>query len=348
MHERTRQRWAMVARLTFLSAVLGAVYGYARSGPFGFVEGAVNGLLIGSVLTTCETFFMDAPAGAQIRRLPVGVAFALKIALYTAVILPGLYAGTEIGAWLSGDPRADIALATSMLFSFAAAAIVNTVLIIRRLIGPTLTALLVGRYRHAREEERAVLFLDLRGSTSLAERLGNARFVEFLDRVIFAATEPIAAAGGTIYRYVGDEIIVTWPLARGRVDPRCLACPFAIDEAIARDRMAWEREYGAVPSFRAGLHAGPVVVSELGDIKREIVLLGDTMNTTARITDLCRDAGRPYLASAAALAAGELPPGLAAESLGHVALRGKVAGLELFALTRAAVSPVTDSMPAFG
>jgi adenylate cyclase len=334
MRERTRQRWMMTARLTALSATLGAVYGFARSGGFGLAEGAVNGLLIGGILSASEIFITEAPAGARLRRLPVSVAFALRIALYAAVILPGLQTGTRFGAWLTGDPDPEVALASSTLFSFVAAALVNTVLIVRRLIGPTLTALLVGRYRRARAEERALLFLDLRGSTALAERLGDARFVEFLDRVIFAATEPIVAAGGTIYRYVGDEIIVTWPLRRGRVDARCLACPFAIADAIEAERAAWLRDYGEVPAFRAGLHAGPVVVSELGDVKREIVLIGDAMNVTARIAELCRGAGRPYLASAAAVHAAALPAGLRADSIGRVALRGRAEELELFAVER--------------
>ena len=342
MRERTRQRWAMVVRLTLLSAALGGAYGLSRNGVAGLAGGTINGLVIGGILSACEIFYIEAPVGAPLRRLPVGVAFALKIALYTAVILPGLHAGTWLSDWLGGDGERHVA--AEVAFSFTVAAVVNTVLVVRRLIGPTLTALIVGRYRRARAEERALLFLDLRGSTALAERLGNERFAEFLDRVIFAATEPIMASGGTIYRYVGDEIIVTWPARRGRIDPRCLACPPAIEDAIAAERAAWERDFGAVPAFRAGLHAGPVVVSELGDVKREIVLLGDAMNTTSRIADFCRGAGRACIASAAVLGAARLPPDLRAESLGRVALRGKAAAIELYAIERRMPS-VTAARP---
>jgi adenylate cyclase len=158
--------------------------------------------------------------------------------------------------------------------------------------------------------------------------------MRFLDRMIHAATEPIVEAGGEIYRYVGDEIIVTWPVRRGDADPRSLACPFAIEEAIARERESWQREYGIVPAFRAALHAGPLVVSELGDVKREIVLLGDVMNTASRILDICRDIGRDVLVSADALAAAALPPQLRMDGIGRPELRGKASGIELFALAR--------------
>jgi adenylate cyclase len=49
--------------------------------------------------------------------------------------------------------------------------------------------------------------------------------------------------------------------------------------------------------LRCGLHAGPLIVGEMGDIKREIVMLGDTMNTAARIEEACRTTGRDVSAS---------------------------------------------------
>jgi adenylate cyclase len=43
------------------------------------------------------------------------------------------------------------------------------------------------------------------------------------------------------------------------------------------------------PQVRASLHCGPVVVGEMGSVKKEIALLGDTLNTAARLVDACRD-----------------------------------------------------------
>src|SRR5262249_51717082 len=146
-----------------------------------------------------------------------------------------------------------------------------------------LLALITGRYHRPRAEDRIVLFMDLRGSTELAERLGDERFHRFLNQVFFDLTDPILEAGGEIYRYVGDEVIVTWAVGRGAKDAACLVCWFDIVAALARRRDAYLRDYAAEPRLRAAIHAGPLIVGEMGDVKREIVMLGDTMNTASRI-----------------------------------------------------------------
>jgi adenylate cyclase len=89
-------------------------------------------------------------------------------------------------------------------------------------------------------------------------------------------------------------------------------------------------------SFRAGLHCGPVVIGEMGTIKREIALIGDAMNTAARIVDSCRDNGEAVIVSAALLQQLTIPPGIAARALGPIQLRGKKSPIELFALEAAA------------
>ena len=95
------------------------------------------------------------------------------------------------------------------------------------------------------------------------------------------------------------------------------------------------KRYGGVtPSFWAGLHLGPVVTGEVGTVKHEIVYLGDTLNTAARIEQACRTYGRRFLASADVIEALELPPNVARESLGPIELRGVASSVELLAISR--------------
>ena len=82
-----------------------------------------------------------------------------------------------------------------------------------------------GRYRRPRVEDRVLLFIDMESSTVIAERLGEASFLDFLNRFVADVTESIVAQRGTIHKYVGDEIIVTWPLADGLRDGRCVRAP---------------------------------------------------------------------------------------------------------------------------
>jgi adenylate cyclase len=72
----------------------------------------------------------------------------------------------------------------------------------------------------------------------------------------------------------------------------------------------------------------------MGSVKREIVFLGDTVNTAARIQELCRQTGDRVLASADLIDRLELPPAIAKRSLGDLRLRGKGADLALYALTK--------------
>jgi adenylate cyclase len=113
---------------------------------------------------------------------------------------------------------------------------------------------------------------------------------------------------------------------------------------LARRRADYERAFGVAPRLRAAFHAGPLIVGEMGDVKREIVLLGDVMNTASRIEEACRTTGHDAIASGAVMAGLTLPPGIAALGLGPMALRGKAEPIELFALSRAAegVEPVSD------
>jgi adenylate cyclase len=80
------------------------------------------------------------------------------------------------------------------------------------------------------------------------------------------------------------------------------------------------------------VHAGPLVAGEIGGFKREIALLGDTMNTAARIEQACRDTGHDLLASKPMLELTDRPADIVATSIGAHLLRGKSESIELFAL----------------
>ena len=158
-------------------------------------------------------------------------------------------------------------------------------------------------------ESRVFLFIDMEGSTGLAERLGPLAFHRLVNRFVDDLTQPIVAARGEIHRYVGDELIATWKLEEGIADGRCVAACFAAIDQLARRAPDYRREFGAAVTVSAGLHCGPVVTGEMGSVKREIVFLGDTVNTAARIQELCRETGDRVLASADLIDRLELPRG---------------------------------------
>jgi len=330
-----------------LSAALGA----ATSTPYEpgrVVFWTLTSGLCGLVLSAAETV-LQGPAAATLRRLPVALVFGLRMLLYGAVLLVAIAVVASLMRLLSAPlPRgADVVSLQTVIVAAGIALAVNLGFTLRALLGAgTLSSLLTGRYHWPQREERIVMFLDVVGSTQLAERLGDIEFLGFLNSVFFDLTDPVLETGGEIYRYVGDEMIITWPLPRVIRDAACIVCLFEMHATLARRREHYIRRFGAAPGLRAALHAGPLVVGEMGDVKREIVLLGDTMNTTARIEEACRTTGHDYIASGAVVhALASLPPGVRAENLGVIQLRGKAGSLELFALQGADSSTVAETLP---
>jgi len=218
---------------------------------------------------------------------------------------------------------------------FAASVVIGALFELTRLIGGrVLFNVIIGRYRRPTREQRVLLFLDIVGSTSLAESMGELRMHQLLTRFFFDIDGAILAHRGEVHAYVGDEVIVTWRLAAKPSERRCLDCFFAIQDRIAEKADSYRREFGLVPNFRAGVHAGPVVISECGDSRRQIAYFGDTMNVAARLQEHCKQVGRALLVSADLLRLVRPDGDLVLEALGPTQLRGRAAAIEVFAVER--------------
>ena len=325
---------------TALAAALGAAYSemhvLQRGGQalavYGLARGAVTGAVIAGILTTFDGFVLRGPLGAPLRRAPFTVHVAVRTGIYLIVILLGL----KLGEWVFPAPGERGVESVDVLFSLAAAFVFAFIQEVNSLLGQNvLINFIFGRYYAPRLESRVFLFLDMEGSTGLAERLGPLAFHRLVKSFVNDLTQPIVAARGEIHRYIGDEVIATWKLEEGVAGGRCVAACFGAIDRLARRAPDYRREFGAAATVRAGLHCGPVVTGEMGTVRKEIVFLGDTVNTAARIQELCRQTGDRVLASADLVDRLELPSGIAKRSLGDLRLRGKDADLELYALTKA-------------
>jgi adenylate cyclase len=194
-----------------------------------------------------------------------------------------------------------------------------------------LFAFAAGRYRRPRREERVLLYIDLCGSTALAERLGEERFLDLLNAFYADVTSEIVAEGGEIHKYVGDEVIAVW--REGTEPQQPIRACLAARRRLGERAQIYRAEFGEAPDFRAAIHAGPVVIGELGSAKKEIALIGDAMNTAARILEAARETGAAVLISAPYFERmRERPRDVLARRLEPVALRGKSAPLPLVSL----------------
>jgi adenylate cyclase len=191
-----------------------------------------------------------------------------------------------------------------------------------------------GKYHSPKEESRIFMFLDIKSSTSIAERLGHIRYFEMLRDYYADLSDCIVKYSGEIYQYVGDEIVVSWTLKKGLHNKNCIQCFFAMKNAITQQAVRYNEKFGLVPEFKAGFHFGKVTTGEIGIIKKEIIFTGDTLNTTARIQGLCNAYKTDILLSDALIKELNLGSSFQVKTLGENELRGKDEKIALFTILK--------------
>ncbi len=190
--------------------------------------------------------------------------------------------------------------------------------------------ILLGKYVEPKIETRIVMFMDLKDSTPIAEQLGSQRYFRFIREFIYQVSNALIEYNGRIYQYVGDEIVVSWLYSRDNI-AKCIKALIQARRNLNRQREEFERLYGFMPEFRAGVHIGIVTVGEIGVIKKDLAMSGDTMNTAARIRSLSTEVNEKYIASKDFIDRADLDASQY-ESLGMVELKGKAHEMQLYAL----------------
>jgi len=188
---------------------------------------------------------------------------------------------------------------------------------------------LAGKYHQPKKEERIFMFMDMRSSTTIAEKIGNEKYFNLLNDVFADITDSILNHEGEIYQYVGDEIVISWPIKKGTRKANCLHCFTQIQEKLADLRPVYEKKYNAKPEFKAGLHYGTVMAGEIGVIKKDIIYSGDVLNTTARIQEQCNHHRVDILISKETFDLISDTDGFRLIPLGNIELRGKQRKIEI-------------------
>lgn len=190
--------------------------------------------------------------------------------------------------------------------------------------------IMLGKYLEPKIEKRIVMFLDLKDSTPIAEKLGHQQYFKFIREFIYHISNALIEHGGSIYQYVGDEVVVSW-LFDKKNTRRCTDALIEARKNLQKNSEDFRRQYGIVPEFRVGIHLGDVTVGEIGVVKKDIAMSGDTMNTTARIRSACSELNQKFIVSKDFRDNIDLET-WQTESLGIVELKGKGNGIELFSL----------------
>lgn len=224
------------------------------------------------------------------KRLSFVVLQLLKFALVPICIsiIIGFFFYFKYGYIVFSKEHIDL-LVVALISSLAVGYSISISFLFNRMVGNhVLRKYLSGRYFNPKEEERIFMFIDLKSSTTIAEQIGHKQFFSLINDLLFEITNPIIENEGEIYKYVGDEIIITWSLKKGLRNNHCIHVFFDIEHRLLMSRAKYLKKYGVTPKFKAGVHVGKVIVGEMGDFKSEIAYMGDAVNTTARIQSECK------------------------------------------------------------
>ena len=334
MDARLERKLRLLAVIIAAGTIAGLAAGLAinvaqgRTSPSSMVVGVSYGMLMCIAIGWVELFVLDGPMRVWLGGLSFTANLIVRSVIYAAIIIViQLSQAGEVIAGLPLDPSSQN-FWFGFIYSAVVSVLMNLVFGIANIIGPrAFLNFITGRYHSPVEENRFVLFVDIAGSTGLAERLGGVGIHRFLDRTFRLLTVAVVDYRGEVLNYVGDEVIVTWRESSGAIECRPLRCFTAMRDALAHASGQFEHEFGAVPRIRGSLHFGPVIVGEIGDIKRAIVFNGDVMNTAARLEELSRSVDGGFLASRAAMERFNSAPPFAVRELGRLTIRGRADGV---------------------
>lgn len=286
-----QRKFASILLALTIFTVLGGLLTYPLDVPFyrGVLIAAINGILVGLF----EEFYVQSRAGRWLRNMhPLRSVF-----VYTLVVVFIYLAVLHTIHFLIIMPGRDLAAMYRRLpivIPIVVGVSVAGILVIRiiHFIGPeTLFHLMVGTYHRPVLERKVLVFVDMKDSTALVERLGPVRAKSLIGKFLFDVSKPITNHGGDIYLYIGDGLIAMWDWNVALTDGRVLRAVDEMFATVSHESAVYQTYFDVVPVFRVGVHGGEVVISEQGDTKRAIGIYGETINIAARMEQAAKAHG---------------------------------------------------------
>lgn len=330
----------LLVEFSLFGALSGIVFELLREGLIDY-RAIVMGVPIGFAFGIIELFLLSG-FKKKFLSLPLLLTLFIKSFFYVLAIyivsqsvgfIVGYFQGKSIEEWYAAFFDKDqLILVVYVLLTYLG---LSFYMHINQLLGEgVLVKFLLGKYRKPISEHRIFMFLDIKSSTTLAERLGLEKYYSLLNDFFHEISIPVRATNAEIYQYVGDEVILTWKTEEGLANSNCLKIFFKIREKVFENRKYYRDKYGDIPDFKAGLHFGEVISAQIGDIKREIIYNGDVLNTSARIQEQCNVFKRELLISGILLNKLNIENEYRSEKVDTIKLRGKENAIELYSLAQ--------------
>ncbi len=311
---------------------------------FQYIEAALFGLLFGTA-TFGVNLAVDYTA---IHTWSYGKTIFLKTLLYIisvvmiSLLMSGIILGTGILSLNNAEYLEFIKRSAApwhffvgaMVFFVLSTMLINFISLMNRKFGPgQMWLIFLGRYNKPMTENRIFMFLDLKNSTSIAERLGHIIYSKLLQQCFLDMNKLILKSSAEIYQYVGDEAVLTWRIKDFDTEfYKPIQLFFAFKKRLEKRAQFYQNKFGLIPEFKAGINAGVVTVAEIGDLKREIAYHGDVVNTAARLRSACSEFNKDLLVTEFVFRNLNQSMDYVVEEIGEVNLKGKQKSVRVFSL----------------
>ncbi len=302
---------------------------------FGLMLGVIIGIFYGII-----EFFFDTYLS---KKMALGINIMVKSFMYFILMIIWLsilsfFVEEQIDIDLPNERgwwRDDPFFWTIIIYFSITSIIFSLVKIANDKFGPgVFFNMLLGKYRKPQEEERILMFIDLKDSTKIAEQLGHETYSKFIQDCFSDLNSVLRKYDADVYQYVGDEAVLSWTTKKGFRKNNSVNLFFAFKDKLKKREEIYLQRYNLTPQFKAGLHCGKLMITEVGTIKKELAFHGDVINTAARIQGLCNKHSAELLVSQELLERSLITLKYKAELIGDLELRGKLNKLKIHRIDR--------------
>lgn len=181
------------------------------------------------------------------------------------------------------------------------------------------------------KEELTILFSDIRGFTTLSEKMAPEDLVHFLNEYLSGMTGAVLEQEGTVDKYIGDAVMAFWGAPLPQVDHaiRAVETALTMRTRLAKLNAHWAAQGRPTIDIGIGLNTGRVIVGNMGSEKRfDYTVIGDDVNLASRLESLTKFYGVGILVSETTLRA--LNGRYLTRPLDKVAVKGKKDAVKIF------------------
>jgi adenylate cyclase len=185
-----------------------------------------------------------------------------------------------------------------------------------------------------RRAELSILFSDIRGFTTISEKLEPHEVIEFLNEYLSLMAAIVKHSGGTLDKFIGDAVMAFWgePVRHPDHADRAADCALEMRDTTARLAERWVKE--GKPNLRIGIgiNTAEVVVGNIGSLEHKLdyTVIGDGVNLASRLEGLNKDFGTTIIISE--FARERLGDRFDTRPLGDVKVKGKEQPLPIYEL----------------